>query len=62
MQYYSGRVVKSDQTKLDSTKPNKIEAKWYYCIALAWVDVEANFLGKACCKFPFKLSFQFKFY
>ncbi|RVW92321.1 hypothetical protein CK203_032474 [Vitis vinifera] len=37
-------------------------AKWYYCIALAWVDVEANFLGKACCKFPFKLSFQFKFY
>ena len=23
MQYYSGRVVKPDQTKLDSTKPNK---------------------------------------
>ena len=27
MQYYSGRVVKPDQTKLGSTKPNRTELK-----------------------------------
>ncbi|KAL6344441.1 hypothetical protein AAG906_039697 [Vitis piasezkii] len=53
MRFYHPDCLKEEQTTL---------AKWYYCIALAWVDVEANFLGKACCKFPFKLSFQFKFY
>ena len=43
MQYYSGRVVKPDQTKLGSTKPNmrkcydKILTEKYYDEKLVWM-------------------------
>ena len=39
MQYYSGRVVKPDQTKLGSTKPNKQKTRQCYAGAF---DIDSN--------------------